>query len=135
MMCNDVKNASIDFFKKIGKAAANHPRRQSVPNNFVAKLWKLRNPENKVFIFKNLTHFVRTNPQLFHDDEIVWMNDKNGVKYCLATVGLRSLRPTRKNVKGTWHGWRWISDMETMENDSDCFFIDGIKKSSPALTP
>lgn len=88
-----------------------------------AKNWRLRDPNNRVWQFRNLTHFVRTHEHLFAPEDVRWVIPKNGKLtgvWCRATGGLRTLRPSRQSVVcGTWKGWRWTSIYERRFNDGD----------------
>jgi hypothetical protein len=81
-----------------------------------AKLWALRNPQNRDFYFKNLNDFVRNNEGLFSQEEVVWKGKGKG-RYCPAIRGLARLSPRRKFPNCSWHGWTWISIHERRFND------------------
>lgn len=81
----------------------------------LAKTWIVKSPKNEIFEFTNLCAFVKANPFLFDADAVIW---RKGTKqdYCLAYVGLSTLRPTRKRPKNSWRGWTYISITERLEH-------------------
>ena len=72
---------------------------------------------HKRYTFRNLTNFVRENPQLFNASDVAWRcrNDRVantvGNQYCRAHSGLKNLFNKVRHV-GSWKGWRavWIAD-------------------------
>jgi hypothetical protein len=98
------------------KGKINHPTMGRGEINRMAKWWNLRSPDNRTFRFKNVSEFVRGNPALFDEDDIQWDAGKLG---CRATAGLASLSPRKKNPKGSWKGWTWVSITERITNDGE----------------
>ncbi len=88
---------------------------QSVPENFSAVWWRLRDDRGRIHEFRNLSYFIKTNHDLFLPEDINWEKITRGRAY----GGIRSLRPnpTRRKVNGTWKGWTWYSQTERLKND------------------
>jgi hypothetical protein len=76
------------------------------PGNPREKIWRLRSPDNRVFIFKNLQHFIRTNSDLFLPEDL---NTR-------ASKGIQSICPRKKICVGSWKGWTWYSHFEEVKN-------------------
>ncbi len=73
--------------------------------NKAARFFSLRAPNNVIYEGRNLSHFIRTHPELFDPADLVPYNSRE--PRCRATGGLLSLCPRRKVVQGTWKGWTW----------------------------
>jgi hypothetical protein len=78
----------------------------------------LRSPENKLYPFRNLTHFVRENPQLFAPEDVVWKKERHAIQ-CRASRGLIGLFGHSKDVRGSWKGWTRYSWVEHTFNAGD----------------
>lgn len=87
-----------------------------------SKYWNLRSPNNVVYTFKNLKHFIREHKNLFDPIDLIERQRDD----CRAYVGLSRLRPDRKVPCGSWHGWTWVSIHERRFADGD----DLIQRSS-----
>jgi hypothetical protein len=92
---------------------ADSPYRRKGLSNPGSKVWRLRSPNNVVYEFKNINHFVSTHPDLFTDADRV-------IKYgsYQAQHGLATLSPHRKNPRGSWKGWTWCSVVERTQNEA-----------------
>ncbi|MHC1762890.1 MAG: hypothetical protein AB9869_01100 [Verrucomicrobiia bacterium] len=93
-------------------------------NNHSAKVWRLRSPKGEVFVFKNLRQFVRENPHMFDPIDTEWRTVPglplgSIERICNAITALSRLNPNRKEVRGVWKGWTWVSIIERRENDGD----------------
>jgi len=60
---------------------------------------------------------VRTNKHLFNDEDLVIKDNKNTV----AERGLMCICPRRKEVRGSWKGWTWVSQTERIHNEGRDF--------------
>jgi hypothetical protein len=74
----------------------------------------LRSPENITYPFRNITQFVRDNPQLFAPEDLVWKKDRSS-DVCRASRGLQALF-ARKFVRASWKGWTRVSQTEAELN-------------------
>ncbi len=88
-------------------------------SNKSAASWSLRDPNGKIFRFRNLYHFIRRHRDLFTAQDVENTPRKSGSRSvsCLAVRGLSSLSPRNKTPKGSWHGWTWVSIHERRFND------------------
>lgn len=73
--------------------------------NHSAKNWRLRDPKGRTHSFKNLRYFINKNIKLFEELGTLPEAKTKEKQLHLLGAGLGSLRPTRKNPKGSWHGW------------------------------
>jgi hypothetical protein len=88
----------------------------------------LRSPENKLYPFRNLTHFVREHPQLFFPEDVVWKKRDRAFQ-CRASHALLRLFGHGKVVPGTWKGWTRYSWVEHTFNAGD----DLLRRPVPEL--
>ena len=103
--------------------ATRHPEllRRGDPNHMVAKMWFLKDPDNKRHQFSNLVGFVLGNPHLFLPGEAVMRKPgkSNSIK---AVGGLSNIRPRDSKHKRpqSWKGWTWdhASEREFLSNNS-----------------
>lgn len=95
-----------------------NPKLQGTPVHIRALNWIVRDPANRVHQFKNLALFIRTNPDLFSPEDVVWVKRGNGMN-CRAMSGISSIRPTCRKVRPTWKGWTWVSIHERRFNDGN----------------
>lgn len=72
------------------------------PTNQRAIEGALRDPAGRIWWFKNLTHFVRENAELFNQSDLLW-NRRSG--NCNASKRLLALFGRGKKVPGSWKGW------------------------------
>ncbi len=99
-----------------------HPEKFSMnagANHIGAKVWSVRDPNGRKYRFKNLNHFIRSNPYLFEDGDADWV--KNGNHYeCRARGGLKSIKPSvkKKSLNGSWKGWVWVTLYERALNNA-----------------
>lgn len=105
--------------EKLRAVMAANPLTAKGVENRLAKWWHLRSPDNKTYRFKNLLEFVRTNPELFDEEDIQWREKGKCHQVCKASIGLAILSPRKKNPKGTWKGWTWVSITEQIMNDRE----------------
>ena len=80
-------------------------------HNARAKVWTIVSPQRIRYTFRNLTHFVRENPELFDPSDVVWRS-YDGNKWCIALGGLRSLFRNKKQIM-RWKGWTAVSVRKT----------------------
>lgn len=104
--------SEIAAFKKMVRS---RPEQQPDENHFRAEVWRIRSPENKVFIFKNLAKFIRDHPWEFLPEDVI---DPGNKKHkCHAYSGINSISPRQKKTVGSWKGWTWYSHLES---DTHC---------------
>ena len=88
----------------------------------ITKGWRLRDPNNKVFEFRNLSKFLREHPEMFLPEDLK-CRPKKGRKEdgtnCSAYIGIALLRPTMKKIgaASSWKGWTWYSQTERLKNE------------------
>ena len=99
--------------EKANATRSMNPGFQSLPENFSAKWWRVRDERGRIHEFKNLVWFIKKNPHLF-DPEDVGDSCK-----CRAYGGISSIRPriNSRKVNGSWKGWTWYSQTERLKND------------------
>ena len=99
--------------KKAGKTMKGRPQRLDTvlgakEDNIHAKIWELKSPEGKHYVVKNLNNFIRENPSLFDQADIIW----DGC-HCRASCGLHSLNQINKKTGQplihSWKGWTGYS--------------------------
>lgn len=73
------------------------------PQHHTGRDWHLRAPDGRQYSFRNLSHFVRSHPDLFAPEDIL----ETGRGGSNATAGLRALRPTPRCRALSWKGWTW----------------------------
>lgn len=96
----------------IGKAVESRmllPHFQPTPNHLSAKYWWVRDPNGQLHKFKNLSYWIKTNPHLFAQDDILKR----------AYAGIQSLRPTNRTPVASWKGWTWHSQLERLHNNGE----------------
>lgn len=103
-----------------GRAQA-HPLTKKGPTNQMSLHAALRSPDNIVYEFRNLTDWVRTNPDLFHPDDVIWRrpDSRRGMPFCRASKGLSALFNRSKHVRGSWKGWTVFSHTEQVTNQGE----------------
>ena len=90
------------------------------PTNAKSRKCVLRDACGRVWFIVNVTHFIRTHPELFHTEDVVWKLSGQGKARCRALSGLHSLLHHGKKVSGTWKGWTVaFSIMERAEGGGD----------------
>ena len=106
---------SEDAIKKANASRMVIPGFQSLPENFSAKWWRVRDDRGRIHEFKNLSWFIKVNPELFLAEDINWKDATRSRAY----GGISSIRPssTRRRVNGTWKGWTWYSQTERLKNE------------------
>jgi hypothetical protein len=109
--------------EKAGKAMTGRASRGE--QNWRSLFWSLRDPSGVPHQFVNLFNFVRTHPELFAAEDVVWrpLPKKKGAGflsvYCRAVRGIGNLRPERKYPRLSWKGWTWFSIPERRFNDGE----------------
>jgi hypothetical protein len=117
---------------------AKNPRSAKGPSHGCSTVFHLRDRNNKVYLFKNLAHFIRENESMFSDCDVVWKNIGPSGEVCLAYSGLLSLRPftrdgsPKRRVAGSWKGWTWVSLTEVFHNQGEDLLLRP-KDSSPNM--
>lgn len=98
-----------------------------------SKPWKVRSPDNLVYMFKNVRHFVRNNPHLFDAEDVKWRKSgRAGPLVCRAALGLTSLSPRAKRAKLSWKGWRVIPNEDALQKVTPA---SSNSPNSPAASP
>jgi len=108
------REANIEITRENHRKGKGCPKGLGHPSE---KIWRIRSPRNKTYCFKNLAEFVRTNKHLFNDEDLVIKDNKNTV----AERGLMCICPRRKEVRGSWKGWTWVSQTERIHNEGRDF--------------
>lgn len=67
-----------------------------------AKDWSLCAPDGTRYTFRNLAHWVRTHTELFTPEDLEPCGKTLKAIHCLG-----QLRPGRKYVTESWHGWKY----------------------------
>src|SRR5260370_26772388 len=80
---------------------------QRGPGHPCEKPWRLRSPDNQVFIFKNLRHFVRTHQHLFEPEDLIKRSYGARSRAC---AGIYRLSPRSKNQVDRWKNWTWLDN-------------------------
>lgn len=98
---------SLEQQAKATKAAQGSVLAGRTESNIHAKEWVLVSPTDKIYHIKNLHHFVRQNPHLFNESDVIWKR-KSGVRgtggeYCNATAGISNIQGGKTQA---WKGWR-----------------------------
>jgi hypothetical protein len=90
-------------------SARKNPRLQATEQHIAAKLWQLRAPSGRIYVFRNLKKFVREHEQLFTPEDVTWKNmqGKTSQAWCRAFQLLSRLRPTCAKHIEEWSGWTW----------------------------
>jgi hypothetical protein len=83
------------------------------PQHPQAIVCEFRSPTNVVWHVKNITHFVRTHPELFNPEDLIIKKKKS-----LAISGLLSLT-ARTRPTGSWKGWTLVSKIENYINKGE----------------
>jgi hypothetical protein len=96
------------------------PSMMPLPSHCSALPWRLRSPDNKVYEFRNLQHFVRENRHLFLPED-TFPPEACGaeVQKWHAVGGLCGLSIRKKNPHGSWKGWTWHSQTERLKNQGE----------------
>jgi len=97
--------AALINYKTAQARAAKSEVRISRSRAVTEKWWIIKSPRNVVYEFKNLRQFALSNMDLF------------GTEFTLKQIcqGISSIRATRREVKGSWHGWTWVSITERLD--------------------
>jgi hypothetical protein len=90
------------------------------PTNKQSREGALRDPNGRIWWYRNLTHFVRTHEELFSPDDVAWVPTRRGGLHlrCRAQKGLTNLYGRGKSTAGQWKGWT-IAD-STIERTMGC---------------
>ena len=74
-------------------------------NNHSAKFYELKSPDQKLYSFKNLSHFVRKNSHLFTEKELKYYPSRHA-NYAVTALGqLFLLKKNGERKLHYWHGW------------------------------
>lgn len=91
---------------KATESAKKSPIAGKFETNNHAKEWVLVAPDDKIYHVTNLHHFVRNNPHLFAEKDVIWKG-KNGIEYyCNATAGIGNIKQGKSQ---SWKGWRLLN--------------------------
>jgi hypothetical protein len=93
-----------------------NPKRGKFAANIHARWWHVRDPRGVAHHFRNLRHFIRNNPHLFHPDDLRMghLSDPNRTRI---EGGFSSISPRIKKPCCSWKGWTWIAGYN--EDDED----------------
>ncbi len=96
-------------------SALKNPKLQATDRHIAAKEWTLKSPDGRIHTMRNLKKFIRDNPALFDETDIVWKHpaDKPNQAWCRAFHALSRLRPTCFNLLSEWQGWTWAGPSST----------------------
>ena len=94
-----------------------YPHMAKGPLNQRSSIWRLRSPRGIIFEFKNLRDFIRENPALFDQTDVIWKPTKKRQLRCRAYSGIMSISPRLKRPNGEWKGWTWHSQTERLKNE------------------
>jgi hypothetical protein len=96
-------------------SALKNPKLQATDRHIAAKEWTLKSPDGRIHTVRNLKKFIRDNPALFDDADIVWKHPegKPNQAWCRAFHALGRLRPTCFNKLSEWQGWTWAGESAT----------------------
>lgn len=86
------------------------PKSAKGPQHFRSVACEFRSPTNVVWYVKNISHFIRTHPELFNPEDLIIKKYKSR-----ALAGLLSLT-ARKRPNGSWKGWTLVSKIEKEDN-------------------
>lgn len=91
-------------------SALKNPKLQATDRHIAAKEWVLQSPDGQVHTIRNLKKFIRDNPGLFDEADILWKHPagKANQAWCRAFQSLSRLRPTCFNRLDQWQGWKWV---------------------------
>ena len=92
-------------------SALKNPKLQATSRHIAAKEWTLKSPDGTIHTVRNLKKFIRDNPALFDEADIVWKHPagKPNQAWCRAFHSLTRLRPTCFNRLDEWQGWSWAA--------------------------
>ncbi len=90
-------------------SALKNPKLQSTELHIAAREWSLRAPDGQIHSVRNLKKFVRDNPELFDESDVIWKapEGKPQQAWCRAFQGLSRLRPSGAKTLEEWQGWTW----------------------------
>ena len=90
-------------------SALMNPKLQATDRHIAAKEWILQSPDGTIHCVRNLKKFIRDNPALFDEADIIWKfpAGKPNQAWCRAFHALGRLRPTCFNRLSEWQGWTW----------------------------
>jgi len=121
MQDSEVRNKVLFHNRVHGLARMGKPMETSEsakgPKHHKSLQGYIRSPRNDVYYVSNVSHFVRTNSNLFHSDDVIWVKGKSSWT-CRASKGLLGIFPCKKDgtpkrwIIPSWKGWLFISNME-----------------------
>ena len=93
-------------------SALKNPKLQATDRHIAAKEWTLKSPDGRIHTVRNLKKFIRDNPSLFDEADIIWKHPegKPNQAWCRAFHALGRLRPTCFNKLNEWQGWTWAGE-------------------------
>lgn len=80
-----------------------------------AKHLLVSSPSRRIYAVDNVSHFVRSHPELFNPDDLIQYRSSKSFR-CKASCGLLSLiqkgfHGNRSNARGVWKGWTLVEEM------------------------
>lgn len=106
-------------YQRLGtQTAKQSPKSGRFETNINAKIWTVKDPNNKTHTFTNLLHFVRQNPHLFDPADTVWRKKKSGAEWCRASSGIGGLA-SKSNQAHQWKGWKLISVTNNPQSETN----------------
>lgn len=107
--------ATKEATQRATKARMMLPQFQALPSHHSARVFRLRDPRGRTYVFKNLAWFIRENSHLFEAGDVSF----DDTVRCRAYGGLKSICPRYKYVVGSWKGWTWFSQIERFNGGHD----------------
>ena len=115
-----MRMVGIKYRKKAIAKRSELPHCQKGEQHFLSSVWRFRSPKNTIYEFKNLAEFLRTHGNLFDIKDLQWKRLGTS-DLCNAYKCLSALRPhlpdgtPKRNVEGSWKGWRWYASKDVEE--------------------
>jgi hypothetical protein len=124
---------SDDVVESRAKSMRGRPQTAEItkkgPTNKASIEGALRDPCGRIWWFRNLSHFVRTHPELFDQKDLIEKrrNHNKSAVTCNAIKRLLALFGRGKKVPGTWKGWTvGSSTVERITGHSDLLGRDQV---------
>jgi hypothetical protein len=91
-------------------SALRNPKLQPTDVHIAAREWTFSAPDGSIHHVRNLKKFVRDNPSLFEEADVIWKcpEGKPNQAWCRAFQGLSRLRPSGAKTLPEWQGWTWV---------------------------
>jgi len=122
------KNSELCEQRRIAGIRRSQKIKDAAKRNALARVgtWRVRSPQNVIYEFKNLSNFLRDHSNLFHPNDLKQYSLLKPSRYkttdqCNAYKFLLALKPYRmdggpkRNVVGSWKGWRWYASKDAEE--------------------